>query len=218
MAGLIVVGAGPLIGTSTARRFAADGLPVALVARSEPTVRAAVEAVRGAASVAVHGFVADVTDEPAIRAALDEAVAAIGVPEVVLYNAAHVRYDALGELSAAQLLDTLAVNVVGGVTVAGHLAPAMVASGGGSLLFTGGMPEAKPGAASLSLGKAGLRTVAELLHEQYGPQGLHVATVTVSDVVAPGTAYDPDIIAEEFAALHREPRDSWRREILFRRG
>jgi NAD(P)-dependent dehydrogenase (short-subunit alcohol dehydrogenase family) len=214
MPGLIVVGAGPLIGTSTARRFAADGLPVALVARSRPTVDAAVLATGPAAA---HGFVGDVTDEASIRAALDAAVDAIGVPEVVLYNAALVRYDAPGELTSEQLLATLAVNVVGGVTVAAHLAPAMAAAGGGSLLFTGGMPQAKAAATSLSLGKAGLRSVADLFRDQYGPQGLHVATVTVCDVVVPGTAYDPDLIAEEFAALHREPRDAWRHEVVFQR-
>ncbi|MEV6930123.1 SDR family NAD(P)-dependent oxidoreductase [Dactylosporangium sp. NPDC051485] len=207
MAGLIVVGAGPLIGTSTARRFAADGVPVAVIARSEASVRGP-----------FPGFTADVTDEAAIRSALDRAIAAIGVPDAVLYNAAHIRYDELGDLSAAQLLDTLAVNVVGGVTVATHLAPAMVANGGGSLLFTGGMAEPMPAVASLSLGKAGLRTVADLLHAQYGDQGLHVATVTVCGVVKPGTPYDPDLIAEEFAALHREPRDAWRHEVIFRRS
>ncbi|MEC3981684.1 hypothetical protein [Amycolatopsis sp. H20-H5] len=48
---------------------------------------------------------------------------------------------------------------------------------------------------SLSLGKAGLRTLVALLDKQYGPAGVHLASVTVAGAVAPGTAFDPDDIA-----------------------
>lgn len=214
MAGAIVVGAGPLIGTSLARRFAKDGMPVTVIARSARTVGAVVQAVGGEA---VLGVTADVTDEDAARSALDRAVATNGVPEVVVYNAAIIRADRLGELSSAELAGTLAVNVLGAVTVGAHVAPSMVAAGGGSLLFTGGMPAVKAEYASLSLGKSALRTVADLFRAEYGSRGLHAATVTVYDAVAPGTPYDPDLIAEEFAALHREPAGRWRHEVIFER-
>ncbi|HEX6446203.1 MAG TPA: SDR family NAD(P)-dependent oxidoreductase [Streptosporangiales bacterium] len=214
MAGAVVVGAGPLIGTSVARRFAKEGMPVTVIARSPATVDAAVRAVGGTAA---FGLTADVTDEEAIRSALDRSVAANGVPDVVVYNAAVIRADRLGELSAAELAGTLAVNVIGGVTVGAHVAPTMVDAGGGSLLFTGGMPGVKAEYASLSLGKAALRTVADLFRAAYGDRGLHVATVTVHDAVVPGTPYDPDLIAEEFAALHHEPVGRWRHEVAFRR-
>lgn len=213
MAGAVVVGAGPLIGTSVARRFAKEGMPVTVIARTARTVQAVVDAV----AADVLGLTADVTDEDAIGSALDRAVTTNGVPDVVVYNAAIIRADRVGELSAAELADTLAVNALGGVTVGARVAPAMLDAGGGSLLFTGGMPTVKADYASLSLGKAALRTVADLFQATYGSRGLHVATVTVHDAVVPGTAYDPDLIAEEFAALHHEPVDRWRHEVTFRR-
>lgn len=214
MPGAVVVGAGPLMGTSLARRFAKEGMPVSVIARGAGTVRAVVDAV---AADDVLGLTADVTEEDAVRSALDRAVATHGVPAVVVYNAAIIRADRIGELSAAELADTLAVNALGGMTVGAQLAPAMVDAGGGSLLFTGGMPTVKAEYASLSLGKAALRTVADLFLATYGNRGLHVATVTVHDAVVPGTAYDPDLIAEEFVALHREPAGRWRHEVAFRR-
>lgn len=214
MAGAVVVGAGPLIGTSLARRFAEDGMPVTVIARSPRTVEAVVRAVGGETAL---GMTADVTDEHAIGSALDRAAGTNGVPEVVVYNAAIIRADRLGELTTAELADTLAVNTLGGVTVGVHVAPSMVAAGGGSLLSTGGMPTVKADYASLSLGKAALRTVADLFRAEYADRGLHVATVTVHDAVAPGTPYDPDLIAEEFVALHREPVDRWRHEVTFER-
>jgi NAD(P)-dependent dehydrogenase (short-subunit alcohol dehydrogenase family) len=216
--GVVVVGAGPMIGTAVARRFARQGRPVTMIARSPETMEIAVKTVvDDVDGGSVRGLTADVTDDAAIAEALDDAAAAHGVPEVVVYNAALIRADRVGDLSASQLAETLAVNALGALTVAARLAPRMVDRGHGSLLFTGGMPWVKSEYLSLSLGKAALRTVADLLAAEYGARGLHVATVTVCDVVAPGTAYDPDLIAAEFEALHAEPPGHWRREVVFQR-
>jgi len=218
MSGVVIVGAGPLIGTSVARRFVKEGATTSLIARTPSTVEAAVSSVRaGSADASVRGFVADVTDEAALRAVLDQVLESQGVPDVVLYNAAWIRGDHLGDLSSEEWLDTLAVNVVGGISTGSYLAPRMVEAGGGSLFFTGGMPTAKKGAASLSVGKAGLRTVADLFRAEYAGENLHVATVTVCDVVRPGTAYDPDLIAEVFHELHHEERADWRTDVIFQR-
>ena len=73
MPGAIVIGAGPGIGTSVARRFAREGLAVGVLARSPATVEAALAALAGLGTDTV-GVSADVTDEPALRAALDEVV------------------------------------------------------------------------------------------------------------------------------------------------
>ena len=80
------------------------------------------------------------------------------------------------------------------------------------------MPEPVPDVTSLSLGKAGVRALTELLARAYEPGGVHVATVTVAGAVAPGTAFDPDDIAEEFWRLHAQPVGSWEHEVLYRRA
>ncbi len=132
---------------------------------------------------------------------------------MLVYNAALVRRDRIGELTAGQQLDAWAVNVVGAITAIAHLAPRMVQSGGGTIVLTGGMPEPLPDATSLSLGKAGVRALAHLLAKEYGPQGIHVATVTVGGAVAPGTAFDPDDIAEQYWRLHTQPEAAWELEV-----
>ena len=82
-------------------------------------------------------------------------------------------------------------------------------------MITGGMSEPVPEVTSLSLGKAGVRAPTELLDKRFGPSDVHVATVTVGGAVAPGTAFDPDDIAEHYWRLHTQPEEEeWEREVV----
>jgi NAD(P)-dependent dehydrogenase (short-subunit alcohol dehydrogenase family) len=210
--GAIVIGVGPGLGTSIARRVAREGLPVGMIARSAATIGAALTAL---SDFDVIGVAADVADEVALRAGLDEIVERFGVPELLVYNAALVRRDAIGELTAEQQLDAWAVNVVGAITAAAHIGPRMAGTGTGTIVITGGMPQPSPEQTSLSLGKSGLRTLADLLAKTYEPLGIHVATVTIAGPVAPGTAFDPDIIADQYWRLHAQPIGTWELEVLY---
>ncbi|WP_376770686.1 SDR family NAD(P)-dependent oxidoreductase [Streptomyces physcomitrii] len=196
-----------------AERFAREGLSVAVIARREDTVRQ-VAADIGRAGRKVLALTADSTDEDALRSALDRAESELGPPDAVVYNAALIRPDVPGEYGARHQLDAWAVNVVGALSTAAHVAPGMAARGHGSLLITGGMPRPDPAYVSLTLGKYGVRTLVELLDAHYGPAGVHVASVTVPGRVAPGTACDPDDIAEHYWRLHTQPKDSWQHEIV----
>lgn len=195
MPSVIVVGVGPGIGTAVARRFAREGFAVALIARRAGTLDAAVAALGEGVTTWTRS--ADATDEPALRSALDAAVDALGPPDVVVYNAALIRQDAPGELDQATMLATYAVNVVGAITTASQVLPVMA---GGTYVITSGMPDPDPGLTSLSLGKAGVRALVALLDVRF-PDAL-VASVTVGGPVAPGTAWDPDDIAEHYWRLH----------------
>jgi NADP-dependent 3-hydroxy acid dehydrogenase YdfG len=201
MASAVIIGAGPGIGTSVARRFAAEGMEIGLVARSQETLDAASAAVGGARTA-----LADAADEAQLIAALE----VLGTPDVLVYNAGLIRPDRPGELTRAEQQAAYAINVLGALTAASHVAPAMRS---GTILITGGMPEPNPSYTSLSLGKAGVRALTALLAEEY--PHVHVATVLVAGTVAPGSAFDPDRIAEEYWRLHAQPRDEWERDVLF---
>lgn len=213
MPGVVIIGAGPGLGLSVARRFAQEGLPVALVARSENKLKALADAL-APTGVPVIALTADSTDETELRTALDTATGKFGLPDAVVYNAAIIQPDRPGELSVRAHQEAWAVNVVGAITAAAHVTPAMAQRGSGSFLVTGGMPEPKPEYVSLSLGKAGVRALVTLLDKQYGPAGVHIATVTVDGPIAPGTALDPDDIAEHYWRLHSQRRHEWTQEVL----
>jgi short-subunit dehydrogenase len=213
MAGAVIIGAGPGIGTSVARRFAAAGMPVGLVARTAATLDAARAAV-AAADVTVAGAIADAGQDDQLTAALDALAGQLGVPEALIYNAGLVRHDRPGELSREQYCAAYAINVLGAMTAAVHLAPTMAEAGGGTILITGGMPVPDPAVTSLSLGKAGVRALTTLLASEYGPAGIHVATVTVGGAVAAGGPYDPDRIAGHYWHLHTQRPGTWETEVV----
>ena len=214
MSGVVVVGVGPGIGRAVSLRFAREGLPVALVARTGVTARTVAEEIEAGGWPALP-LTADVADETALRAALDAAAGEFGPPDVVVYNAAVIRADKVGELSVLAHQQAWAVNVVGAITAAAQVLPGMAERGQGTFIVTGGMPEPKPGNVSLSLGKAGVRALVTLLDEQFGPSGVHVATVTVAGAVVPGTAFDPNGIADQYWRLHTQPRHQWQREVVY---
>jgi NAD(P)-dependent dehydrogenase (short-subunit alcohol dehydrogenase family) len=195
VAGAIVIGVGPGIGEAVVRRFAKEGLAVTGIARTPQP----------------NAVAADVTDERALTQALDEIIDRQGVPDVLVYNAAHIQSDPFGALTARQHLAAYHVNVVGAITAIAHVAPRMTH---GTIILTGGMPKAIPEATSLSITKAALRALTELLAREYGSKGIHVATVTVAGAVAPGTAYDPDAIADRYWHLHTQPPDAWERHVV----
>ena len=208
MSGAVVIGAGPGLGAAIAHRFARESLPVTLIARGRDAAEALAAGVRDR-GVSVLPLQADVADEDALRTAIDRSVEAFGVPDVVVYNAALIRRDAPGELTAKQYADAYAVNVVGALTAAARAVPAMASRGRGSFIITSGMPHPVAEYTSLSLGKAAVRALAEILHQQYGPHGVHVATVTVYGNIAPGSNFDPEDIAERYWLVHTQPRDEW---------
>jgi len=91
---MLVLGAGPGIGRSVASLFAAKRYNnVVLVARGAERLaaeKAAVEATVGD-HVNVRTYAVDTTNTAELQAALDDAEAVFGKPELVFYNAARVR-------------------------------------------------------------------------------------------------------------------------------
>ena len=93
----------------------------------------------------------------------------------------------------------------------------MKAAGRGTILFTGGglALEPQPGASSLAIGKAGIRSLAFSLHKELALFHIHVATVTICGYVQEGTRFSPANISESFLELHQQIEGQWDRELVF---
>lgn len=213
----IIIGHGPGVSGAVAEAFAREGHPVALVARDAAKLDAAVAAL-AATGIHAQAFAADAGDAASLARALNSARAAMGDPEVMLYNAAVWRPGPVLETTPDSFDADFRVCVTGALVATRLLAPAMIAKGHGTLLFTGGglALYPSPQAPSLSVGKAGIRALALILAEELAPKGIRVGTVTIAGTVAAGTAFAPEKIAETFMLLHRGAPDPKTAEVVFR--
>jgi NAD(P)-dependent dehydrogenase (short-subunit alcohol dehydrogenase family) len=204
-----VIGFGPGLGAAITRRFATGGFAVVGLAR-DPARHAAL------AGPGVTLAAADAADPDGLSRALASGA------EVLVYNAyrATIAMPGPSALSPQALEQDFAVNVAGALAAVQAVLPGMRAAGRGTILLTGGGLALSPTnwlpAASLAIGKAGLRSLALTLHAELEAEGVHAGTVTVDGAVAPGTPFDPDLVAEAFWSLHSDPPGAFRPEIVFR--
>ena len=123
-----------------------------------------------------------------------------GAPGAIVYNAVMGAPDRLLSSSAAHLQTAYSVDVISAIIVAQVAAPAMRAAGFGTILVTGGgfADHPIPALATVSLGKAALRSAATMLGADLEPDGIRVATLTIAGQIAAGTSFDPERIAERY--------------------
>jgi NADP-dependent 3-hydroxy acid dehydrogenase YdfG len=214
---IFIVGMGPGVNAAVAQRFSREGYAVGAVARSADKLERQLAPLRDA-GVKVASAAADARDIASLRGALAALQAELGDASVLVYNAAGMTYRPLADLGAEQFATDLAVSVVGAFTAAQAVLPAMRAQRSGTILLTGGgfAFEPMPALASLGVGKAAIRNLAFGLYADLKDSGVHAATVTICGMVAPGTPFDPERIAEAYWQLHTQPVGSFEREIQFR--
>lgn len=203
----VVAGAGRGLGFAIARRFAAEGHDIALIARNGPALETEAAALRQA-GVRATGFACDLTNAGDIARTFDEIRVALGEVTVMVYNAGRWNQAPAMSIPPEEFDADLALAITGGLACAQQVYPRMREAGSGSLLFTGGglalAPQFGAGVTSLVAGKAGLRGFVHALHAELAGQGIRVGTVTVAGMVAPGTPFDPDRIAQRFWDLHTQ--------------
>jgi short-subunit dehydrogenase len=134
-----------------------------------------------------------------------------------VYNAALLDPGEILDTTVRRLRTAYDVDVLGAVVAAQVAAPVLRTNGAGTLLFTSGgfADHPVPALASLSIGKAALRSAATLIAAGVQQDGIHAATVTIAGSVVPGTAFDPDDIAQLFWTAHTDPADAWQTEYRF---
>jgi NAD(P)-dependent dehydrogenase (short-subunit alcohol dehydrogenase family) len=227
---IAVVGAGPGLGRSIARRFGAAGHPVALISRQQPKLAAMAASLRDEGIVA-GGYPADVSDEAGLTAALTAAASELGRIGVLSYSPAPTfdhtsgRAPDLAAMGITSALETTPqsaraqfdVLMTGALTASRAVLPAMRQAGDGALLFTTGMsavvPMAMMGNAGIAL--AGLRHWASSVREDLARDGIYVGHVSIGLPIMPGAGDgDPDAIAARWYQL-AQSRDTFETTIGF---
>ncbi len=184
----IVTGASSGIGRATARLFAQEGAKVVVGARRQAELDSLVAEIAAAGGTAV-ALAGDVVSEDYAAALVAAALARFGRLDIAFNNAGTIGSQGPSiEITEKGWSDTLATNLTSAFLGAKHQIPAMLKSGGGSIVFTStfvGHTVGFPGVAAYAASKSGLIGLTQVLAAEYGPQGIRVNAILPGAVDTP---------------------------------
>ncbi|MGI9613842.1 MAG: SDR family oxidoreductase [Acidimicrobiales bacterium] len=224
------------IGGAVAQKFAAEGFSVVLTTRSAPNAAGLEAAIQeqGGSCLTVE---LDLVSEASIAAAFARIRSDLGDPSVLVYNAGYLEgRDLPPEMELLEhiptdLFDTTQhIACRGPFLVAKEVLPAMREAGTGSFLISNNASSLRGRkrytGQSLYYPRVMMRTLAQVLTEEYSEFGVHVANVIIDGLIdSPGTralplaqerpevVMNPVQIAESFFYLHGQDRSAWTHEL-----
>ncbi|MFD7025757.1 SDR family NAD(P)-dependent oxidoreductase [Promicromonospora sukumoe] len=188
---LLVLGAGPGLGMSVARRFGKEGYQVGLVSRSADRHPGYLDDLRSA-DVRAIAVAADLRRPGALRRALDEVQAELGPVDVVYHGPGADNPSAapvgILETGPDDVRDAAAQIVQPAVELAGLVLPAMRERGSGAIVYVSGLSAVVPlpFLGPFAPASAALRTYALTLAEATAPDGVHVGSLVVGGLIERG--------------------------------
>lgn len=218
----LIVGTGPGLSASLARRFARSGMKVAVAARDTAKL-APLCAETGAVA-----YGCDAADPAAVAALFERVEAAQGAPDVVVYNASSRVRGPVAELEPEAVRKAMEISAFGAFLVSREALRRMLPKGEGAILLSGATAGVKgfANSASFAMGKFALRGLAQAMAREAAPQGVHVAHVVIDggirsaarpvEAERPDSLLDPDAIAQTYWHLMQQHRSAWSWEIEVR--
>jgi NAD(P)-dependent dehydrogenase (short-subunit alcohol dehydrogenase family) len=224
------------IGGAIAQKFAQEGFFVVLTTRTQANASTLAQAIRhqGGDCMIVE---LDLVSQQSIAAAFAAIRRDAGDPDVLIYNAGYLEGRDLPP--GKELLEHIPVEMFdtaqhiasrGPFLVAKEVLPGMRQKAAGSFFFSNNSKSLRGHkrltGESLYYPRVMMRTLAQVLTEEYSEYGVHVANVVIDGTIdSPGTRALPKIqnrpelvmnpvkIAEAFYYLHTQDRSCWTHEL-----
>ncbi len=224
------------IGGAVAQKFAKEGFSMVLTTRRSSNAKALQDAIREQDGDCITVEL-DLVSEESISQAFAKIRSEVGDPDVLVYNAGYLEgrdlppEKELLEHIPVEMFDTAQhISSRGPFLVAREVLPAMRTKGAGSFLITnnaaGLRGRKRRTGQSLYYPRVMMRTLAQVLTEEYSEHGVHVANVIIDGLIdSPGTRalpqaqqrpeiiMDPAKIAEAYYYLHTQDRSCWTHEL-----
>jgi NAD(P)-dependent dehydrogenase (short-subunit alcohol dehydrogenase family) len=224
------------VGGAVAQKFAQEGFVTVLTTRNEANAAPLAAAIRdhGGDCMIVE---LDLVSQASIAAAFATIRREAGDPEVLVYNAGYLEgrdlpadKELLEHIPVEMFDTTQHIACRGPFLVAKEVLPAMRKNGQGSFFFSNNSSSLRgrkrTTGQSLYYPRVMMRTLAQVLTEEYSEHGVHVANVVIDGTIdSPGTralprnqnrpdmVINPVKIAEAFWYLHTQDRSCWTHEI-----
>ena len=224
------------VGGAIAQKFAQEGFFTVLTTRREANAARLAAAIReqGGEGMIVE---LDLVSQESISSAFAAIRREAGDPDVLIYNAGYLEGrdlppdQELLEHVPVEILDTgLHIAARGPFLVAKEVLPAMRKKGAGSFFFSNNSNslrgKKRMTGQSLYYPRVMMRTLAQVLTEEYSEHGVHVANIVIDGSIdSPGSRalprnqnrrdliINPVKIAEAYWYLHTQDRSCWTHEL-----
>ena len=224
------------VGGAIAQKFAQEGFYVVLTTRKQANASALQKAIKdqGGESAIVE---LDLVSENSISKAFSQIRDEAGEPEVLVYNAGYIEgrdlppEKELLEHIPLEMFETAQhVSSRGPFLVAKEVLPSMREKGQGSFLISNNAQSLRGRkrmtGQSLYYPRVMMRTLAQVLTEEYSEFGVHIANVIIDGTIdSPGTramprsqqnpelVMNPVKIAEAFYYLHTQDKTCWTHDL-----
>jgi short-subunit dehydrogenase len=186
---IFITGASSGIGEALARRLAAPGMTLGLVARRRDVLdKLARDLLSQGATV--HQYAVDVADTDAMKRVSGEFVAAAGGADLVVANAGVGIRSALLEGEVGEVAELMRTNVIGMTNTVVPFVPTMLAHRSGVLVAIASVAgwRALPGRTAYSTSKAAVITFMDGLRMELAGTGVHAMAICPGFIATPMTA------------------------------
>ncbi len=224
------------VGGAIAQKFAQEGFFVVLTTRNRDNAVPLAETIRAQDRECMIVEL-DLVSQESISTAFATIRREAGDPEVVVYNAGYMEgrelppeKELLEHIPVAMFDTAQHISSRGPFLIAKEILPAMRTKGRGSFFFSNNANSLRGRkrmtGQSLYYPRVMMRTLAQVLTEEYSEHGVHVANVVIDGLIdSPGTralpiaqkrpeiVMDPVKIAEAFYYLHTQDRSCWTHEL-----
>ena len=182
----IVTGGGRGIGLAIAERLASEGATVAIFERDGDSGRAAAAQIEDQGGSAV-AFEVDVTDRPAIEAAVAELRDGVGAATILVNNAALTPFKKFRDITREDLEVLFRVNVFGTFECCQAVLPDMTEAGWGRIvnIASSSAQTGSPLQTHYSASKGAIIAFTRSLAREIGSKGITVNTIPPSFVDTP---------------------------------
>jgi short-subunit dehydrogenase len=174
----LITGASAGIGLATARRFAAEGARLALVARSADKLEAFATELRGQGREAI-AIAADLRDPAAVKRMVEEAFRRFGRVDILINNAGQAASGTVAEVNPEHFRQILELNVWAPFHAIQAVVPMMRATGGGLIINVSSMVSKMqlPGLGTYAATKAALNLLSATARVELAESNIRVLTM-----------------------------------------
>lgn len=180
----LVTGASSGLGLAMARRFAASGARVAMMARGEAQLRQAAAAIAAETGGETLALVCDVTDAAARAAALAEMEARFGPADILVNNAGSSQRGPIEEAGRDAILADLDLKLLAAIALIQAVVPAMKQRRSGRILNVSAIVGKAPdgGSVPTSLSRAAGLALTRTLARELAPWNILVNALCVGKI------------------------------------